>query len=204
MTIYLGKNSAMSTSTEKPSAVTLGTPAPDFELPALDGPIVKLSDFANAPAFLVAFLSDSCPYSRHIEQALGRVCGDFSQAVLATVAICSSDTEARPEDDVEHLWEQAERGKFWFPYLIDETQEIAKAYKAERTPEFFLYDENRKLVYHGQLDASRPDNDIPPDGKLFRTIVEHVLFGEPLPDEPQIPTEGTPIAWKPGNAPGEN
>jgi peroxiredoxin len=186
----------MPISTKKPSAVALGSPAPDFELPALDGPLVKLSDFANAPALLVAFMSNGCPYSRHIEQALGRVCGDFSQAVLATVAICSSDTKAQPEDDVEHLWEQAERGKFWFPYLVDETQKIAKAYKAERTPEFFLYDENRKLVYHGQLDAARPDNDIPPDGKLFRGIVENVLFGEPLPDEPPIPTDGTPIVWK--------
>jgi peroxiredoxin len=191
----------MSTSTAESFGIPLGTPAPDFELPALDGPIVKLSDFANAPALLVAFMSNHCPYSRHIEQALGRVCGDFSQAVLATVAICSNDTEAQPEDSVEHLWEQAERGKFWFPYLVDETQEVAKAYKAQRTPDFFLFDEDRKLVYHGQLDASRPDNDIPADGKLFRTIVEHVLFGEPLPDEPQIPTDGSPIVWKPGNAP---
>jgi peroxiredoxin len=191
----------MSTSTQKPSVVELGSPAPDFELPALDGPVVKLSDFANAPAFLVAFLSNGCPYSRHIEQALGRVCGDFSQAVLATVAICSTDIEAQPDDDIEHLWEQAERGKFWFPYLVDQTQQVAKAYHAEQTPEFFLYDENRKLVYHGQLDESRPDNDIPADGKLFRTIVEHVLFQEPLPDEPQIPADGTPIVWKAGNAP---
>jgi peroxiredoxin len=184
--------------TKKPASLSLGSAAPDFELPALDGPIVKLSDFANAPAFLVAFLSNQCPYSRQVEQILGRVCGDFSQAVLATVAICSSDVEAQPEDDVDHLFEQAERGKFWFPYLVDETQEVAKAYGAELTPDFFLYDENRALVYHGQFDAARPDNDIPPDGKLFRDIVEHVLFGEPLPDEPQIPADGTPIAWKHG------
>lgn len=186
----------MSPATKKSSGLSLGSAAPDFELPALDGPMVKLADFANAPALLVAFMSNECPYSRHAEEALGRVCGDFSQAVLATVAICSSDTAAKPEDDVEHLFEQAERGKFWFPYLIDETQEVARAYQVAHTPDFFLFDEDRKLVYHGQLDESRPDNDIRSDGKPFRAIVENVLFGEPLPDEPQVPTDGTPVAWK--------
>lgn len=182
------------------SPVALGTTAPDFELPALDGPLVKLSDFETAPAFLVAFLSNACEYSRHIERALGRLAEDFSQAVLATVAICSSDVENQPEDNVDGLVDQATRGNFLFPYLIDETQEIAKAYGAACTPDFFLYDGNRKLVYRGEIDASRPDNDIKSNAAVLREVVEHLLWEEPI-SEAQTPTEGSPIKWKPGTAP---
>jgi len=182
------------------SPVALGTPAPDFELPALDGPLVKLSDFETAPAFLVAFVSNACEYSRHIERALGRVAEDFSQAVLATVAICSSDVESTPEDNVEGLVDQATRGNFLFPYLIDETQEIAKAYGAACTPDFFLFDGNRKLVYRGEIDSSRPGNDIKSNGAVLKEVVEHLLWEEPISEE-QTPAEGSPIKWKPGNAP---
>lgn len=182
------------------SPVALGTSAPDFELPALDGPLVKLADFETAPAFLVAFLSNACEYSRHIERALGKVAEYFSQAVLATVAICSSDVENQPEDNVEGLVDQATRGNFLFPYLIDESQEIAKAYGAACTPDFFLFDGNRKLVYRGQIDGSRPDNDVKPDGAVLREVVEHLIWEEPI-SEVQTPAEGSPIKWKPGNAP---
>jgi peroxiredoxin len=184
----------------KHSPVALGTPAPDFELPALDGPLVKLADFETAPAFLVAFLSNACEYSRHIERAFGKVAEYFSQAVLATVAICSSDVENQPEDNVEGLVDQATRGNFLFPYLIDESQEIAKAYGAACTPDFFLFDGNRKLVYRGEIDGSRPDNDIKPDGAVLREVVEHLIWEEPI-SEAQTPSEGSPIKWKPGNAP---
>jgi peroxiredoxin len=186
--------------TSELSPVALGTPAPDFELPALDGPLVKLADFETAPAFLVAFLSNACDYSRHIERALGRVAEEFSQAVLATVAICSSDVENQPEDNVDGLVDQATRGNFLFPYLIDETQEIAKAYRAACTPDFFLYDGNRRLVYRGEIDGSRPGNDIKTNGAVLRDVVEHLLWEEPIP-EVQTPSEGSPIKWKPGNAP---
>jgi peroxiredoxin len=189
-----------STATSQSSPVALGAPAPDFELPALDGPLVKLADFETAPAFLVAFLSNACEYSRHIERALGRMCEDFSQAVLATVAICSSDVANQPEDKVEGLVEQATRGNFLFPYLIDETQEIAKAYGAACTPDFFLFDGNRKLVYRGEIDGSRPDNDINANAAVLREVVEHLIWEEPISEE-QTPSEGSPIKWKPGNAP---
>jgi peroxiredoxin len=186
--------------TSELSPVALGTTAPYFELPALDGPLVKLTDFETAPALLVAFVSNACEYSRHIERALGRVAEDFSQAVLATVAICSSDVENQPEDNVEGLVDQATRGNFLFPYLIDESQEIAKAYGAACTPDFFLYDGNRKLVYRGEIDGSRPDNDIKPNAAVLKEVVEHLLWEEPI-SESQTPTVGSPIKWKPGNAP---
>jgi peroxiredoxin len=186
--------------TSELSPVPLGTPAPDFELPALDGPLVKLADFETAPAFLVAFLSNACEYSRHIERALGRLAEDFSQAVLATVAICSSDAENHPEDNVEGLVDQATRGNFLFPYLIDETQETAKAYGAACTPDFFLYDGNRKLVYRGEIDGSRPGNDIKPNAAVLKEVVEHLLWEEPI-SEAQAPSEGSPIKWKRGNSP---
>jgi peroxiredoxin len=182
------------------SPVALGTSAPGFELPALDGPLVKLADFETAPAFLVAFLSNACEYSCHIERALGKVAEYFSQAVLATVAICSSDVENQPADNVEGLVDQATRGNFLFPYLIDESQEIAKAYGAACTPDFFLFDGNRKLVYRGEIDGSRPGNDVKSDGAVLREVVEHLLWEEPI-SEVQTPTEGSPIKWKPGNAP---
>ena len=182
------------------SPVALGTTAPDFELPALDGPLVRLSDFETAPAFLVAFMSNACEYSRHVERAFGRVAEDFSQAVLATVAICSSDVENQPADNVEGLVDQATRGNFLFPYLIDATQDIAKAYGAACTPDFFLFDASRQLVYRGEIDGSRPDNDIKSNAAVLREVVEHLLWEEPISGE-QTPTVGSPIKWKPGNAP---
>jgi peroxiredoxin len=186
--------------TSELSPAALGTPAPDFELPALDGPLVKLSDYETAPAFLVAFLSNACAYSRHAERALGRLAEEFSQAVLATVAICSSDVENQPEDNVEGLVDQATRGNFLFPYLIDETQEIAKAYGAACTPDFFLYDGNRRLVYRGEIDGSRPDNEILSNAAVLKEVVEHLIWEEPI-SETQTPSEGSPIKWKQGNAP---
>jgi peroxiredoxin len=186
--------------TSELSPVALGTPAPDFELPALDGPLVKLADFETAPALLVAFLSNACEYSRHVERALGRMCEGFSQAVLATVAICSSDVENQPEDNVEGLVDQATRGNFLFPYLIDESQEIAKAYGAACTPDFFLFDGDRKLVYRGEIDGSRPGNDTKSNAAVLREVVEHLIWEEPI-SEAQTPSEGSPIKWKPGNAP---
>ena len=179
----------------------LGAAAPGFELPAIDGPTVALADFASAPALLVAFLSNGCPHVQHIEKELGRVTSGFSQAVLATVGICSSDVARQPEDGVAHLAEQAARAGFNFPYLIDEAQEVATAYGALSTPDFFLYDRDRTLVYRGRIDGSAPDNDVPADGPALRAAVENVIFGEPV-SVSQWPGEGCPIVWKPGNEPG--
>jgi len=180
------------------SPLALGANAPYFELPALDGPLVRLTDFETAPALLVAFMSNACAHSRHVERALGRMCEDFSQAVLATVAICSTDATTQPEDNVDGLVDQATRGNFLFPYLIDETQEIAKAYGAVYTPDFFLFDGDRKLVYRGQIDESRPDNDTKSNAAVLREVVEHLIWEEPI-SPAQQPSEGAPILWRSAN-----
>jgi peroxiredoxin len=181
--------------------VQLGSTAPDFELPAIDGPMVAVTDFASAPALLVAFLSNHCPHVQRVESELGRLASGFSQAVLATVGICSSDVERQPEDGVAHLTEQAARAGFNFPYLIDETQQVAKAYGTLSTPDFFLFDRDRKLVYRGGINGSTTDNDVPADAPALRAAVENVIFGEPV-SVPQAPSEGCLIVWKPGNEPG--
>ncbi len=128
--------------------VPLGTPAAEFRLPSVGGHTIALSDFSHATALLVVFLSNHCPYVRHVERALGRVVASYTGRGLAAVGICSNDTERYPDDDSDHLAEQARRARFDFPYLIDETQEVAKAYRAACTPDFFLYGTDRLLSWH--------------------------------------------------------
>jgi peroxiredoxin len=135
--------------------VPLGTPAPDFALPSVDGSEVKLAD-VSAPALLVVFLSNHCPYVRHVESALGAFAAEYAGKGLATIAICSNDVENYPDDDVPGLAAQVERAGFTFPYLVDSSQEVAKAYAAACTPDFFMYDAQRRLVYRGAFDEARP------------------------------------------------
>lgn len=179
--------------------VPLGTPAPAFDLTAVNGGSVALDDFKGAPATLVTFLSNHCPYVRHIETALGTLAAGYGSR-LSVVAICSNDSVTYPDDDATHLAEQAARAGFTFPYLLDETQEVAKAYRAACTPDFFLYDEGLRLVYRGQFDDSRPGNDVPVTGASLRAAVDAVLAGEPVGAD-QRPSIGCGIKWKPGNAP---
>lgn len=181
--------------------VPLGTPAPDFSLPRADGGAeVALKDFADAPALLVVFLSNHCPYVRHIESALGVFASEYERRGLATVGICANDVSDYPDDDAPHLVEQAKRAGFTFPYLIDESQQTALAYRAACTPDFFLYDSARRLVYRGQFDGSRPRNGQAPTGASLRAAADRVLAGEPVP-EPHDPSVGCSIKWKPGNEP---
>ena len=180
--------------------VPLGTPAPEFTLPSIDGRKVSLSDFDGDPALLVIFLSNHCPYVRRIEAGLGSVIASYRERGLATVAISSNDIVNHPDDDAAHLAEQAERAGFRFPYVIDESQRVAQAYKAACTPDFFLYDAERRLAYRGEFDAARPRNDLPADGATLRTAIDRVLAGEPVP-EPHTPSMGCGIKWKPGNDP---
>ncbi|WP_440106772.1 thioredoxin family protein [Streptosporangium sp. H16] len=180
--------------------VPLGTPAPDFTLPSIDGRKVSIGDFADASALLVVFLSNRCPYVLYVEKEIAAVAAHYHERGVATVGICSSDTAAHPEDTPEHLSEQARRAGFTFPYLIDEPQEVAKAFRAACTPDFFLYDAERRLVYRGQLDAGRPGNDLPNDGAALRAAIDHVLAGQPVP-EPHRPSAGCNIKWRPGNEP---
>jgi len=180
--------------------VPLGTPAPAFVLPSIDGREVSLDVFAGVPALLVVFLSNHCPYVRRIESALGTLLAEFEPSGLATVGICSNDTVNYPDDDSTHLAEQAARAGFTFPYLVDETQDVAKAYRAACTPDFFLYDADRRLAYRGQFDGARPRNEIVADGETLRAAIEKVLAHEPVP-EPHIPSMGCGIKWRPGNEP---
>lgn len=180
--------------------VPLGTPAPEFKLPSVDGRTVALGDFADVPALLVAFLSNHCPYVRHIERALGRVAADYHGAGLAVVGICSNDTARYPDDSAARLAEQAERAGFEFPYLLDETQEVARAYRAACTPDFFLYGADRTLAYRGEMDGARPSNNRPSDGRVLRAATDLVLASRPVP-EPHTASLGCSLKWKPGNEP---
>lgn len=180
--------------------VPIGTSAPDFSLPAVGGGKVSLRDFDGSPALLVVFLSNHCPYVRRIESGLGSVIADYQPSGLAAVAICSNDVVNYPDDGAEFLREQAERAKFTFPYLVDESQEVARAYRAACTPDFFLYDAERRLAYRGEFDRARPRNDVPADGSALRAAMDEVLAGRPVP-EPHTPSLGCGIKWRPGNEP---
>ncbi len=180
--------------------VPLGTPAPEFRLPSVGGHTIALSDFSHASALLVVFLTNHCPYVRHIERGLGRVVADYAGLGLAAVGICSNDTARYPDDRPDRLAEQTRRAGFDFPYLVDETQEVAKAYRAACTPDFFLYDTDRLLSYRGEMDRARPSNDVPNDGRVLRAAIELALDSKPVP-EPHTPSLGCSIKWRPGNEP---
>ena len=180
--------------------VPLGMPAPDFSLPAIDGRTVALADLAGAPALLVAFICNHCPYVKHVERTLGPLLDKLAAEGLATVGICSNDAERYPDDGPAGLADQAVRAGFTFPYLVDASQEVAKAYRAACTPDFFLYDAGRRLAWRGQFDDSRPSTGGPVTGATLRAAVEHVLAGRPVP-EPHAPSLGCGIKWKPGNEP---
>jgi peroxiredoxin len=176
--------------------VELGTPAPDFALPSVTtGETVSLKDFAAAPALLVAFLSNHCPYVRHIESQLGVITAGLADSGLATVAISSNDIINYPEDAPERLVEQIRRAGFGFPYLFDATQEVAHAYSAACTPDLFLYDRDRRLAYRGQFDDSRPRSTVPVTGESLTVAVSCVIAREPVP-EPQYPSIGCSIKWR--------
>ena len=180
----------------------LGTPAPDFQLQDADGKLHRMKDLGQAPALLVMFISNHCPFVKHLAAALAEFAKEYQQRGVAVLAINSNDyhQEQYAEDSpVKMRAEVAARG-YTFPYLVDETQEVARAYTAACTPDFFLYDSRRKLVYRGQFDASRPDSGIPITGEDLRRATDAVLAGEPIP-EGQRPSLGCNIKWKPGNEP---
>ncbi|HVR33735.1 MAG TPA: thioredoxin family protein [Acidimicrobiia bacterium] len=179
----------------------LGTRAPRFELPAVTGGTVSIDDFAGAPALLVMFICNHCPYVRHVEGELSRLIAEYQERGLAAVGICSNDVDQEPEDTPDGLRAQIERVGFAFPYLIDESQDVAHAYRAACTPDFFLFDADQQLVYRGRMDASRPRNDEPITGEELRSAITAVLEGRPVSDT-QLPSMGCAISWKPGNEPG--
>jgi peroxiredoxin len=180
--------------------VPLGSPVPAFRLPSVEGGSVSDGDFPDAAALLVVFLSNHCPYVRRIENGIGALTAEYAGKGLATVAVCSNDVSNYPDDGAEHLREQAQRSGFRFPYLVDESQETAKVFKAACTPDFFLYGRERTLAYRGEFDGARPRNDIEADGASLRAALDLVLAGKDVP-EPHTPSLGCGIKWKPGNEP---
>jgi len=183
-----------------PSTMTeLGRQAPEFALPdVLTGQTVALSDFAGRKALLVMFICKHCPYVLHVKPALIELARDYSGPPLGIVAISSNDAERYPDDAPERLAEMAR--ELSFPLLYDETQNVAKAYRAACTPDFFLFDANQHLAYRGQLDDSRPGNTRHRTGRDLRAAIDAVLAGQPVnPD--QRASVGCNIKWKPGNEP---
>ena len=180
--------------------LSLGTPAPEFALPDVDGKIVSLGDFIDAPALLVIFMCNHCPYVQHVADELARLVREYQKRGLAVVGINANDWEAFPDDAPARMAEEVRRRGYTFPYLIDETQEVAKAYRAACTPDFFVFDKDRRLVYRGQMDSSRPGNNLPVTGKDLREALDAVLRGQPAP-QLQRPSLGCNIKWRPGNEP---
>jgi thiol-disulfide isomerase/thioredoxin len=176
----------------------LGTSAPRFSLPGGDGGVVHSHDFAGAP-LLVMFICNHCPYVQHVAAELARIGRDYSDK-LGIVAIGSNDAEEYPEDSPQKMHEEKRLRGYNFPYLYDETQEVAKAYRAACTPDFFLFDRDRKLVYRGQFDESRPDSGIPVSGADLRAAIDAVLSGK-KPSNEQRASIGCNIKWIPGNEP---
>ena len=175
--------------------VPLGTPAPDFRLPDTDGTTVSLADFAASPAVLVAFICNHCPFVKHIQKSFAQLAKEYQAKGVTVIAVSSNDAEKYPADGPEPMKAEKAAAGYTFPYLYDESQDVAKAYKAACTPDFFLYDGSRKLVYRGQMDASRPSNGLPNDGADLRAALDRVLAGQP-PLEKQTPSIGCNIKWK--------
>lgn len=178
----------------------LGTKAPDFNLWNVDGKTVSLADFEGAPALLVMFMCNHCPFVIHVAPELARLAAEYQARGVAVVGISSNDVSTYPQDSPEQMVHEAEQRGYSFPYLFDETQEVAQAYRAACTPDFFVFNGEQKLVYRGQLDDSRPDSGIPLTGKDLRAALDAVLSGNPVP-EPQNPSLGCNIKWKEGAEP---
>jgi peroxiredoxin len=180
--------------------LTLGTKAPDFSLPDTNGKTVSLSDFADAPALLVVFMCNHCPFVKHVRTQLAKLAREYQAKGVAVVGINSNDVDNFPADSPANMAKEVAEAGYTFPYLYDESQEVAKAYRAACTPDFYLFDEDRKLVYRGQMDDSRPGSDIPVTGKDLRAALDAVLAGREVPDD-QKSSIGCNIKWKAGNEP---
>jgi peroxiredoxin len=181
--------------------LALGTRAPAFTLPdVVSGDQISLADFDDKTAMLLMFICNHCPYVQHVRAELARFGRDYRDRDLGIVAISANDPDQYPDDGPEAMRAEAETVGYTFPYLFDKDQSVATAYTAMCTPDFFLFDANRKLAYRGRLDESRPNSGVPATGSDLRAAVDAVLAGEPVTDE-QWPSMGCSIKWKPGNTP---
>lgn len=179
----------------------LGTMAPAFSLrDTVGGAVVSRDELRNVPALLVMFICNHCPYVKHVRSELAEIGREYQPRGVAVVAISSNDVATHPDDSPEKMREEAQSAGYVFPYLYDPTQEVAKAYQAACTPDFFLFDNQQKLVYRGQLDDSRPGNGVPLTGRDLRAALDAVLAGQPVAAA-QKPSLGCNIKWRAGNEP---
>jgi peroxiredoxin len=178
----------------------LGTKAPAFSLPNVDGRTVSLADFTGAKALLVVFMCNHCPYVIHVAPELAKLAAEYQAKGVAVVGINANDAASHPADSPEQMVHEVESRGYTFAYLYDETQEVAKAYHAACTPDFYVFDKNQQLVYRGQMDASRPNSGVPLTGQDLRAALNEVLAGKPAPVS-QKPSIGCNIKWKPGGEP---
>lgn len=181
--------------------LALGTAAPDFSLPDTTGKLVSLADYKQAPATLVVFLCNHCPYVKHIANQFAEFVREYQAKGVAVIGINANDVSTHPDDSPQKMAEEAKKIGYTFPYLYDETQEVAKSYRAACTPDFFLFDKDHKLAYRGQFDGSRPDNKIAVTGQDLRMALDAVLQDQPVPAE-QKASMGCNIKWRAGNEPG--
>ena len=181
--------------------LALGTAAPDFSLPdAVSGTVVSRDDFADDAALLVMFICNHCPYVKHVRHGLAALGRDYADKPVGIVAISANDAEQYPDDAPEAMAREAAEVGYTFPYLFDESQQVAAAYTAMCTPDFFLFGPDRTLVYRGRFDETRPNMPGTVTGADVRAALDAVLSGEPVPDD-QYPSMGCSIKWKPGNVP---
>jgi len=180
--------------------LALGTKAPEFSLPDFDGRVHSLTDFSNAKGLVVAFICNHCPFVKHVRAEFAKFARDYFSNGIAVVAINSNDLQTYPQDGPAGMKEEAQSAGYIFPYLLDESQSVAKAYQAACTPDFYLFDSQQRLVYRGQFDSSRPGNSYPVNGADLRAATGALLKGNSISDD-QIPSIGCNIKWRAGNAP---
>lgn len=178
----------------------LGTSAPDFSLRDTAGELLRPSDVEDKNGLLVAFICNHCPFVKHLRDELARLGHECQESGIAMIAISSNNPETHPDDSPQRIAEEKAAAGYPFPYLFDEDQSVAKAYRAACTPDFFLFDSERKLFYRGRFDDSTPKNDRPITGKDLRSAIAAMLAGD-NPPQPQYPSIGCNIKWKPGNEP---
>jgi peroxiredoxin len=184
----------------KSQMLPLGTQAPDFRLPDYKGNCVSLSDFKDQPALLVMFMCNHCPYVQHVRHTIAKLTTEYKTRGVASVGINSNDGKKYPADSPAMMEQEVQATGYTFPYLVDESQAVAKAYRAACTPEFYVFDKDRKLYYRGRLDGSTPGSNIPTTGQDLRLALDSLIAGKPAPKD-QLPSMGCNIKWKPGNEP---
>jgi thiol-disulfide isomerase/thioredoxin len=179
---------------ETSTMLPLGTPLPEFELPDPEGVMHSTAEAGDAPV-LVAFVCNQCPYVKHMAPALGRLAREWTDAGLTVLAVNPNDAAAYPDDRPERMGPFAQTNGWTFPYLYDESQDVARAYRAACTPDFFLFDRSKRLAYRGRLDASRPNSGVPVTGEELNAPIQAVLKDEPVAGD-QLPSIGCSIKWK--------